>query len=80
MCTSMEQNSYLSTLFHKVEIAYQDWHSHPNDEKCQQKYELAKTVLDNALKQYKSSFDKHRHWAVRCAAWYVELKVNLTHL
>ena len=57
----MEQNSYLSTLFHKVEIAYQDWHSHPNDEKCQQKYELAKTVLDNALKQYKSSFDKHRH-------------------
>lgn len=55
----MDKNSNLSTLFKKVELAYQDWHSHPNDTQCQQKYEQAKTHLDHALEQYKASFKQH---------------------
>jgi hypothetical protein len=58
----MDRNRYLSSLAEKVELAYQEWHTHPKDISYQQKYEIAKTQLDNELKHFKdASYQKNHH-------------------
>jgi Holliday junction resolvase RusA-like endonuclease len=58
----MDRNRFLLSLAEKIELAYQAWRAHPNDVKCQERYELVKTELDNELKQYKdASYQKHHH-------------------
>jgi hypothetical protein len=58
----MDRNKYLLSLAEKIELAYQAWRAHPNDVKCQEEYEIAKSHLDNELKQFKDdSYQKHHH-------------------
>ncbi|MEP7706599.1 hypothetical protein [Paraglaciecola sp. 25GB23A] len=58
----MDRNKYLLSLAEKIELAYQAWRAHPNDVKCQEQYETAKSQLDIELKQFMNdSYQKHHH-------------------
>lgn len=58
----MDRNRHLSSLAEKAELAYREWKIHSNDVSYQQKYEMARTQLDNELKQFKNdAYQRHHH-------------------